>query len=131
MADGKDKEFESWYHIGDGEPVGRDEAPGDCPACRGTGKLMLLVSATPCQACGGTGKIAGAHRDAPEQTPAAGSEVGVGDDKNYDAVDGRTVESWVPGCWVITSTFDGENRLRSRTERFVRYPPGAEAANGA
>jgi DnaJ-class molecular chaperone len=29
----------------------------ECPACRGTGRVVLLVSATPCEACGGTGKI--------------------------------------------------------------------------
>lgn len=28
----------------------------DCPDCRGTGKVCLLVTTRPCQRCGGSGK---------------------------------------------------------------------------
>jgi hypothetical protein len=39
-------------------PAPRSECGGraagivECPACRGTGKVLLLVSARPCEACG-------------------------------------------------------------------------------
>jgi hypothetical protein len=28
-----------------------------CPACRGTGRVMLLIRSRECQTCGGTGKM--------------------------------------------------------------------------
>jgi hypothetical protein len=52
-----DSEREVTYHYrdhcADSPPAAEGETPPKCPACGGTGTVLLLVSALPCEACGG------------------------------------------------------------------------------
>jgi RecJ-like exonuclease len=84
----------------DGKPVEPDKVPGDCPACRGTGKVLLLVSARPCEACGGTGKS--------ERHAAGPPSVG--------PLKARA------GTWVTTYTYDAADVLVRQVERFIPEP---------
>jgi hypothetical protein len=129
MADEQDQDDQnddlySYDYSADGEPAGSGGDPVDCPACRGTGKEMLLFIARPCKACGGTGKIASAaptagstdstsspHAGLPQADPGTGADAP--DDKS------KAREERVPGHWVSTSTYDHLERLRSRVEQFV------------
>lgn len=81
----RDREFRYQDYSADGElfasaqdrPVEPDKEPSDssrdrpvdCPACRGTGKVLLLVSTRSCEACGGMGKIAPARPPASSTDP--------------------------------------------------------------
>jgi hypothetical protein len=129
MADDQDEVCKSrYYYSANGEPAAPDETPADCPACRGTGKVMLLVSTRPCEACGGTGKFAVAAGAEAEGPPQAGSDAeALEADEDYEVVVERIVEHRVPRCWVTTSTYDSENRLRSQVGEFVA---GGAAAGG-
>jgi len=124
-----------------GRPADPAAASVECPACRGSGKLLLLVSTRPCEKCGGTGKVslkagstpsAGSGRadstgstsspqaGSPEKDPKKAIPEAGGP---YDALVARTTENWVPGHWVTTCTYDAHDRLRRQVERFVPDPP--------
>jgi RecJ-like exonuclease len=85
------------------EPVvSHDQAAidaGECPACHGAGRVVLLVSATPCEACGGTGKI-GPQAEEP------------------------TVAEARDGVWVTTTTYDAGDRVVLQVQTFVLDPSG-------
>lgn len=86
----------------------------NCPECRGTGQIVLLISNVRCAACGGTGRA----RAAPQ----------VVRDACYDAT-GRLTS-------VTRRGYDGEGRLLwQSTEDFPDLPgeggrPGAAGGSG-
>ncbi len=151
MSDEQDPGFEvrSYDYSVDREPPRPDEKPldpargtlADCPACRGTGSVMLLISVRPCGVCKGTGKVA---VPSAESTPSTDSAISPqasspqadskqADDADDDDDDAVLVPTCAvdlgPGHWVTTNMYDAQNRVRSVTERFVPDQPAKEARN--
>ena len=60
MADENDSTDESRWEIvyceGWADDPANCEAAAECPDCRGTGRVLLLITEQPCETCGGTGK---------------------------------------------------------------------------
>jgi DnaJ-class molecular chaperone len=85
------------------EPIDARDNQADeveCPACRGTGRIVQLVSETRCEACGGAGKI---ERQAAEPL----------------------IINVCQGTWMTTNTYDAANTLVRRVETFAPDPePG-------
>jgi hypothetical protein len=123
------------YHRADSPRAAAGETPSECPACGGTGKVLLLVSTRHCEACGGLGKIKRPDDGAAAASPA-GSEVA--SDEPDDGVLAWTEEA-VRGHWVTTTAYDEQGRERNQAGRFIPDPlaggagrdrPGGAQAGG-
>src|SRR5579859_2500408 len=105
----------------DGEPgslaVLPEPAPAaPCPDCRGSGRVVLLVSTRPCAGCGGSGRLdaaAGATPEADNPGPRLAAPCGLSD-AAVRATPERTIEG-PDGEVVRTYTFDVYGRIGSVT----------------
>jgi len=71
----------------------------DCPACSGSGEILLPASSVPCKNCAGNGKILPPGYKLPSALVA--------------------VERGKPGRWMSESTYDGQGRLTWEMRTFV------------
>jgi RecJ-like exonuclease len=96
-ASRREDTMESKECVSDKEPVdSRDNQAGEaeCAVCRGTGRIVLLVSEVPCEACGGGGRI-GAQAAEP------------------------AIMKIREGTWMTANTYDAANLLVRHVETLI------------